>query len=132
MERFNRTLANLVRSYLQDCTDDWDVHIPILTSAYRSTVHPSTGFSPNYLMFGREVTTPVDLQFPAHTATYSDIPEYVSDLQSRFAACYQQAREKLRGASERQKKYHDTRIVQKSYKLGDAVMKKLPKGRKFD
>ena len=61
VERFNRTLAFLIRSYLEEHTTDWDLHIPVLTAAYRATVHPSTGFTPNFMMFGRETTMPVHL-----------------------------------------------------------------------
>ena len=64
IERFNRTLAQMIRSFIADNQLDWDVHVPLLTSAYRSTVHPATGFTPNYLMFGREVNIPVDVLFP--------------------------------------------------------------------
>ena len=64
VERFNRMLTSLIRSYLIVREDDWDVHIPILTAAYCSNVHPSTGFSPNFLMLRREVATPADLVFP--------------------------------------------------------------------
>lgn len=29
-------------------------------AAYRATAHPAMGFNPNFLMFGREFTLPVD------------------------------------------------------------------------
>ena len=41
---------------------DWDTNLNLLTAAYRSSVHETTGFSPNYLMFGnREVKTPLEV-----------------------------------------------------------------------
>ena len=130
-ERFNRTLASMIRSYLDDSGDDWDHYILVLTAAYRATIHPSTGFTPNFLMLGRETTTPTDIEFRRLGETWTDVPEYVADLQTRLARCYQIARENLRQAAERQKKVHDTRIIQHPYKSGQAVMKRSPKQTKL-
>ena len=133
VERFNRTLGSLIRSYLEGRPSDWDKFIPLLTSAYRSTPHPSTGFSPNFLMFGREVTTPVDLLFPRPPRTSSpDVPEYVADLTERLHECYELARNTLRSAAERQKRDHDTRVVQNLYEPGALVMKRFHRHKKFE
>ena len=131
VERFNRTLAALIRSYLDRHTSDWDIHIPLLTCAYRSTVHPSTGFTPNYLMLGREITMPVDLAFPQVTRSIGSVPEYVEQLQEKLSSCYSLARENLKSAAERQRKTHDTRITQKHYKNGQAVLKRNHQGHKL-
>jgi hypothetical protein len=31
--------------------------------AYRAAEHETTGITPNYMMLGREVTTPLDIQY---------------------------------------------------------------------
>ena len=131
VERFNRTLASLLRSYIEEHQEEWDVQVPILTCAYRSTSHPSTGFTPNYLMLGREVMTPVDLTFPTYQDHASGVPEYVLNMQARFAASYGIAREKLLRAAEQQKKTHDVRMVTEEYKVGDAVWKKATRHTKL-
>ena len=133
VERFNRTLGSLIRSYLKGRPSDRDKFIPLLTSAYRSTPHPSTGFSPNFLMFGREVTAPVDLLFPRPPRTPSqDVPEYVVGLTERLHECYELARNTLRSAAERQKRDHDTRVVQNLYEPGALVMKRFHRHKKFE
>ena len=76
VERCNGTLGSMIRSYLEDGDKDWDRFIPMLTAAYRSTVHSSTGFTPNYMMLGRETTTPVDLQFPCLDYEQGESSEY--------------------------------------------------------
>ena len=113
----------MLRCHLEGDEEDWDLDIPILAAAYRRTVHPSTGFSPNYLMLGRETTTPVDLVFTRVHQSQTKLPEYVLELQSRFARCYAMARDNLQSATERQAKYHDTRISQRVYGRGEAVLK---------
>jgi len=52
---------------------EWCEHLPSVTAAYRSSVHSSTGFSPNLLVFGRELNAPIDL-----VLARPDEPEHVS------------------------------------------------------
>ena len=130
VENFNGTLASMIRSSLCSHAGDWDLHIPILTAAYRSTVHTATGFTPNFLMLGRETTTPVDIVFP-RVGSGQDLPEYVESLQARFAECYSLARSHLKAAAEQQRKFHDTRVSQRMYKVGDAVLKQVHRTTKF-
>ena len=56
VERANRSIQNMMSSYISDKQDDWDEHLPLLMLAYRSSVHESTGVSPALMMFGRELT----------------------------------------------------------------------------
>jgi hypothetical protein len=43
--------------------NDWDEHLPYISMAYRAAEHETTGITPNYMMLGREVTTPLDIQY---------------------------------------------------------------------
>ena len=65
VERFNRTLQQMLASYVNENRNDWDDHLPYMCMAYRSTVHESTKFSPNRLMLGREVNLPLDIMIGA-------------------------------------------------------------------
>lgn len=55
VERFNKTLETMLSAYVNDHHKDWDKHLPYVMMAYRSAEHETTGYTPNYLMFGREV-----------------------------------------------------------------------------
>lgn len=46
---------------MNDSHDDWDEYRPYAMMAYRSAEHETTNLIANYLMFGREVTTPPDI-----------------------------------------------------------------------
>ena len=46
----------------QDQTN-WFVKLPYVLMAYRSSVHESTGFNPHYLVFGHEISLPLDLMY---------------------------------------------------------------------
>ena len=61
VERANRTIQNMIASYVSDKQDDWDEHLPLLMLAYRSAVHETLGVSPAMMMLGRDLTLPIDL-----------------------------------------------------------------------
>ena len=62
-ERFNRTLINMLKCLNENEKGRWKDHVAKLAFAYNATINKSTGFSPFYLMFGREVRLPIDVMF---------------------------------------------------------------------
>ncbi len=61
VERFNRTLKQMLRIFASENPNDWDNHLPFILMAYRSTQHKSTGCTPNLLFLQRETNCPLDL-----------------------------------------------------------------------
>ncbi|XP_060596675.1 protein NYNRIN-like [Ruditapes philippinarum] len=133
IERFNGTLGKMIQKYINSNPINWDKHINLLLAAYRSTVHPSTGYTPNMLMFGREVNLPANLLFPfPRDVDHTETHEYLYQLRDKVEECYHLARENLKEASERQKRDHDTRIYERTYQKGDLVYKRTGPRRKLD
>ena len=52
-ERYNRTLAAMLRCYVDENPQDWDTYAPALTYAYNMHVHRSTGTRPFDLVLSR-------------------------------------------------------------------------------
>ena len=80
VERFNRTLLQMLRTLVREAQDDWDDLLPYVTMAYRSTVHESTGCSPNLLMLEREINLPLDVVvgcLPSQAVHHELMTEYV-------------------------------------------------------
>jgi len=61
VERFHRTLIESMSHYVEEDGHDWVRWVPFALAAYRSLPHSSTGYTPNYLIFGREASTPSDV-----------------------------------------------------------------------
>ena len=68
----------MVEKFVDHNKRNWDTHLDLLLAAYRLTVHPATGYSPNMLMFGRELNIPSDILYPfPKPEEPDDIHEYV-------------------------------------------------------
>ena len=54
IERFNRTVLNMLSKVVSDDEHSWDLHLPTLMLAYRTSQHETTGATPFSLVYGRE------------------------------------------------------------------------------
>ena len=121
IERFNRTLLDMIAVYTDQNQTDWDKYLPMLTSAYRSCAHEKTGYTPNLLMLGREVNLPIELALGAVAEPRTNIEEsqYVSELRDKLDSIYQLVRESFK--MKLPKKDSDPRLSSKACKVGDLV-----------
>ena len=128
-ERMVKVVSNLLSCF---CTSqrEWDKELPLLTLAYRSTVHEVTGYTPNYLMLGREVNLPLDIMMGTLSDSQKKIaPAYVSELRDRLHSAFTEVRNNLQKYAEKNKTYYDLKGYGEKYKVGDLVyvMKKTKK-----
>ncbi|CAC5382534.1 unnamed protein product [Mytilus coruscus] len=61
VERYNRTLQQILSMFVKENKDDLDSHLPYVTMAYRACTHESTKCSPNLLTLGREISLAIDI-----------------------------------------------------------------------
>ncbi|KAK3097999.1 hypothetical protein FSP39_015198 [Pinctada imbricata] len=116
VERYNRTLLQMMRCFVSQSQEDWDA------GAYRSTPHTSTGLTPNRLMLGREVHLPEEVMFGLHQISNAeDMAGYIERLRSSLGKCWEIARENLKMSSKNQKKLHDLRKFEHKLEVGDLV-----------
>ena len=122
VERFNRTLMNAVRCYIDKAPCQWDTFIPQLAGAIRASVHTSTGFTANRLMLGREVNLPIDMITKATKIDQIQEPnQYISDLDAAIQLAHDVARESMKATQEGMKRDYDVHVYEKRYQMGDKV-----------
>ena len=63
IERWHRSLHTMMAKVVDVKQKKWVEFLPFVTAAYNSTAHDSTSFSPNFLLFGRELIAAVDIAF---------------------------------------------------------------------
>ncbi|XP_014672604.1 PREDICTED: uncharacterized protein LOC106813069 [Priapulus caudatus] len=118
VERFNRTVQEMLSKVVGEHHDDWDDLLPYVMATYRGTVQKSTGCSPNLRLFGREVGLPVDLMIKIPPGTFPpDCPvAYVKWVRKTTEEARAYARAQLGQAVERQKRNYDRRVVPANFK----------------
>lgn len=123
VERFNRSLLQMIRCYINRDQTVWDEQLPLLLAAYRSTPHQSTGISPNFMMLGREVHQMTDLVFKDSEAIRKalDHATYIEKLKSALDTAHSVARKSLHKCQQKQKRLHDVRLCNNQYEIGDLV-----------
>jgi transposase InsO family protein len=123
-ERLHRTLNQMLAKCVALNQRDWDQRLPFIMAAYRASVHESTGYSPNYLMFGREVYAPLDVVLgvpECEKAGWQSLNEFVAERQRVCRESYDFVRETLLKCAQRRKVYYDVRVKPKTFSEGQWV-----------
>jgi hypothetical protein len=104
--------------YLNDRFSDWDVYLSAICFAYNFTVALYlTGFSPFYLMYGRELLSPLDSVIPEYKLQPVDVNEHLEKLRTARSA----AMLSLEEAQKRMKIQYDKKSNLKPYEVGQLV-----------
>jgi len=124
-ERFHRTLnSKLAKTIAMDSQRVWDVRLPFIMAAYLAAKHESTGYSPNFLSFGRETRAPLDLvlgTLPGEEEQSTSVHDFVAQMQEIQRESYVLAREHLGAAAERRKDAYDIQVKPAQFKVGQWV-----------
>ena len=122
----NRTICNMLKSLSETAKRDWKQHLPKLAFAYNSTVHKTTGFSPFYLMFGRESRLPIDSVFQCVEAGEKLVrkshEQFVQEWKKSMEEACRVARENIEKSAEYNKKYYDKKAKSVEISVGDHVL----------
>lgn len=123
-ERFNRTLLNMLGTLEPSQKSKWSQHIARLVHAYNCTVNEATGFSPYFLMFGREARLPVDVCFgvSADSSSSGSYSKYVSKMKQELQAAYQLAQVSSEKMNQSNKARYDQKVRYHSLSVGDRVL----------
>ena len=107
VERYNKTLLNMLRTLSDNQKSDWKSHVFTMTHAYNAAEHESTGYAPFYLMFGRHPRLAIDafLGLENEPSAPKRHQDYSDKLQHHLEYAYNIASEEARKAAKKHKRY---------------------------
>lgn len=130
VERYNRTIIKQIRHYVADNPRRWDELLPILTYAYNTQPHRSTGVAPFEMVIPRRIpnlsvhSPPPGVAIQAHGTTKDGSPLSVKrSFMARLRKTIPLVAEALRKTQQRYKKNYDKNLAirNKDVKIGDYV-----------
>lgn len=122
VERFNRTLIQMLAASAREYSVDWDNLLPFVVFAYNTSVQESSKLSPFQLIYGRLPQYPIDLEVITTTDPTVNGPFDAEIVQQRMCIARRIASENIEAAQKRSKKYYDMKTNTISYDIGESVM----------
>ena len=119
-ERANRTIEEMLRSYVNEKQNDWDEHLTAIEIAYNNSKQSSTGFSPFYLNYGQHPTFP--LTSPAVTQPSNGSNATAEEMLEKLFDDLKIAEQNVERAQQRQQHYANLHRRHVEFKVGDQVL----------
>ncbi|KAL5502554.1 hypothetical protein EMCRGX_G009350 [Ephydatia muelleri] len=132
VERFNQSLQNILRKYIQEKKDKWDDYLDTCTFAYNTSRHESTKFTSFEIMFGRKAILPLDLDAGVHQGpcneaevTICSQETEIQQKESQHKALLEEVQKNIISAQKKQKEQYDKKHSKAVfYSAGTHVLKK--------
>jgi hypothetical protein len=126
-ERLNGTIKSMLGCYTQKSQKEWADLLPYIVFAYNTSVHNATGYTPYYLVHGREacIGSEAVLRGEGETRT---LPEYVKSIQRNMALAQKHVKDRVNAAADQRDRMNDMLRHPVKYHVGDEVyVYQLPK-----
>jgi len=129
VERFHRTLNSMLAKVIDTNQRIWHERVPLVLAPYRAARHDATGYTPNFLAYGRENRAPIDLVMGDvlnDCSHYDSTDDYVFAMQECMRQAYDLAGQHLGKTTERRKDDFDRRVKPRvsSWLLGEVFQPK--------
>ncbi len=124
VERFNRTLGNMIRALPPKTKHRWPQMLKSLTFCYNATIHETTSFPPFQLMFGRTPRLPIDMMFDSALLDDQvvDYNQYVQSFREDLTQAMKLAQCSASKQQQRQANLYNKKIKGAPVNVGDRVL----------
>lgn len=125
-ERYNRSIKTCLAIWAKDDHRNWDIHLPYVVFALRTSVSESTGFSPARLLYGREIPQPCnpDPLLLSGDKSPFDADSYVTKVREELKLTFEKAKNCINKSKLAQAKMYNLRHRPVDYAVGSLVWKK--------
>ena len=101
---------------------NWDTIVPFFLMAHRAQPHSSTGYSPFFLLHGREVQLPNNDTLRARRVEGStNLDQRIENFKASLRRVYKEVRKANRKAHQKNKKFYDQKAKEWHFAADDLV-----------
>jgi hypothetical protein len=122
-ENHMRTMKDALSIYCDESQKDWDLHLNGVSAAYNTTINSQTGFTPFFMLYGREARLPSEMWLRNFGQTTGVLP-YVTNMVKALTHVWDSATLRkpveLKRMREGQKPIRHLQFAE--YKVGDYAM----------
>lgn len=139
-ERTNRTIGNMLRAYVGDNHRHWDSNLHQIGCALRTAVSETTGYSPAFLVFGREIKLvgegsgnleegdlPQCTNVDQHHQKLLRLKEVFKEVEERLKKAYEKNSTRYNLRRREQQFFEGQRVWKRNYAQADAANYKSAK-----
>jgi len=92
-------------------------------AAFCATRHDTTGYSPNFLVLGRETRAPPGLVYGSpEKENDGNYYRFVEHMRERLVTAYTNVRQHMQRSADKNKRYYDLGLKPKRFKVGQWVL----------
>lgn len=122
-ERFTCTMLSMLRTLDEEKKGNWNDYVSKVVHAYNCTTSEATGYSPFYLLFGRNPRLPIVLIFGINGEEgCKSHKEYAQKCQQQMKEAYDIASKTIKKTTARGKIYHDQKRQSSVLSPSDRVL----------
>lgn len=126
VERYNKTIMTAVSTYIEKDHRKWDVNIPKIQFALNTAVSEVTGYTPSFLVYGRELVTCGSYYLDTDTTDdiiFSPRDPYAENV-GKLRSIFDQVQSSLLKAHNRNSGHYNLRRKNVEFNVGDIIWKK--------
>ena len=120
VERLNRKVLDLLRSFVQPTDTVWDLNMPQVMTSLNSQIQKSISETPHFVIFGSNKRLPYDLFTESPSVVYN-LDDYLKDTVATFQKIHQRVAESLSLSKEDMIAYHNKNKSSFHLNVGDIV-----------
>ena len=134
VETHMRPLKDQLAAYVNKFQTNWDQYLGIISGAYRMTVNEATGYSPFYLVHGREASMPSGEFIESKLSEqllHEDLQDYVRGFMEVMSHTWEHVSHKFIKNVDEYNKRPKEPLIFVPYEVGDYFMKKKQPKRSY-
>ena len=121
IERWHRRFNSILAKIVSEQQTDWSSYVAYVEACYNASVHSVTGFSPFFLMTGRDPKWSVDILLSGTDSEDMTLPQYVRDVRERLSLAHAATRAQTQAAAAYAAEWYDKSARSTEFHVGDRV-----------